>query len=27
MGWVQILSPSRASFKWLQPLLAQSLSR
>jgi len=27
MGWVQILTPSRASSKWLQPLLAQSLSR
>jgi hypothetical protein len=25
MGWVQILSPSRASFQALQPLLAQSL--
>ena len=25
MGWVQILSPSRASFERLQPLLAQSL--
>jgi hypothetical protein len=25
MGWVQILSPSRASFDRLQPLLAQSL--
>ena len=27
MGWVQILSPSRASFERLQPLLAQSLDR
>lgn len=25
MGWVQILSPSRASFEGLQPLLARSL--
>jgi hypothetical protein len=25
MGWVQILSPSRASFDRLQPLLAESL--
>jgi hypothetical protein len=25
MGWIQILSPSHASFERLQPLLAQSL--
>ena len=27
MGWVQILSPSGASFERLEPLLAQSLVR